>query len=156
MHKTATAIRIAVLALVVGLLPGALVALIVRAEMTIAPALSSPPVQRLAISSPAAGAVLSAEGPAPVFRWRDDSGRTNAWRITIAFHDGAEPFRTTVRRTQWQPAPDQWRAIAGRRLDTHATVVIRGVCDGGQDETVTFGAVSLVTSGGRIAATARR
>lgn len=147
MHKAITAIRIAVLALAVGVLPYVVVALVGRAGTAAALASFGRPVQTLAITSPPNRAVLSAAGPAPVFRWRDTTGRTDAWRITIAFHDGAEPFGTTTRRMDWQPDETQWADISRRCLNRRAVVMIRGFRSSDREGALAFGSMLLSVSG---------
>lgn len=147
MHKAVTAIRIVVLALVVGLAPCVMVALVGRAGQAVALASLGRPVRQLTITSPPDRAVLPSDGPAPVFRWRDTTGRVDAWRITIALSDGAEPFRTTVHRTQWQPTRAQWAEISRRCRDRRAVVVIRGFRGSDSEQTVACGSMSLSVSG---------
>jgi len=84
---------------------------------------------QIAILDPLDGAVFPPEIAAPTFRWKDDTGRCDAWRIEFRFHDGQSMAFPTGRQ-EWIPPADAWETIKRRSRERGAVVTVLGASEG--------------------------
>lgn len=84
---------------------------------------------QIAILYPFDGAVFPPEIAAPTFRWKDDAGRCDAWRIEFRFQDGQSMAFPTGRQ-EWIPPAESWETIKRRSRESGTVVTMLGVSEG--------------------------
>jgi tetratricopeptide (TPR) repeat protein len=75
---------------------------------------------------PLNGTLFPPESPAPLFTWKDETGRCNTWLVAIESPEGQVRVGRFTGQVQWRPEDQVWEEIKKLSLGTQAVVTVIG------------------------------
>lgn len=104
------------------------------------------PYDRVAVLSPAEGAVFPPEICAPAFRWETPRRECTGWLVSVEPQDGGPRRNYFSAAAQWTPRPDAWEEIKRRSTQRPAKATILGFHHDRPEEILAAASLSFQTS----------
>jgi len=117
----------------------------IRVEDVLAVYKEQAPYSKLTITYPLNKTLFPPEIVPPTFRWKDDTGQSRAWLVTIKFQDRAR-MNFLSNSPQWTPNGQDWEIMKKKSLEKDAEVTILGVTGSDPLKIISAGQVSIKTS----------
>jgi tetratricopeptide (TPR) repeat protein len=104
------------------------------------------PTEGLAIEYPRTGTLFPPEIIAPTFKWKDKTGKADAWLVVAEIENEPEIASPVVTRQEWRPSQEKWSVMKRLSLGKDMRITVLGIRENDPDNIVAQDHVSIRTA----------